>query len=71
MLVAPWQAELLDAAAPLVRPGGGVLVYSTCSIEPEENQQQVASMRRAHDDHVLLSTILLADLASIRLRGFL
>jgi 16S rRNA (cytosine967-C5)-methyltransferase len=35
------QAELLDAAAPLVRPGGGVLVYSTCSIEPEENQQQV------------------------------
>jgi 16S rRNA methyltransferase RsmB/F len=34
------QAELLDAAAPLVRRGGGVLVYSTCSIEPEENQQQ-------------------------------
>lgn len=41
MLAAPVQAELLDAAAPLVRPGGGVLVYSTCSIEPEENQQQV------------------------------
>lgn len=36
------QAELLDAAAALVRPGG-VLVYSTCSIEPEENQQQVGA----------------------------
>lgn len=34
------QGELLDAAAALVRPGG-ILVYSTCSIEPEENQQQV------------------------------
>ena len=34
------QAELLDAAAAIVRPGG-LLVYSTCSIEPEENEQQV------------------------------
>ena len=34
------QDELLDAAAGLVRPGG-VLVYSTCSIEPEENVERV------------------------------
>ena len=36
------QAELLDAAAQLVKPGG-VLVYSTCSIEPDENEQQVSA----------------------------
>ncbi len=34
------QRELLAAAARLVRPGG-VLVYSTCSLEPEENEQQM------------------------------
>jgi 16S rRNA (cytosine967-C5)-methyltransferase len=34
------QRELLDKAARLVRPGG-VLVYSTCSLEDEENHEQV------------------------------
>jgi 16S rRNA (cytosine967-C5)-methyltransferase len=36
------QAELLDAAARIV-PAGGVLVYATCSVEPEENEEQVHS----------------------------
>ena len=30
------QLRLLAAAAPLPRPGG-VLIYATCSLEPEEN----------------------------------
>ena len=34
------QARLLDGAAEAVAPGG-LLVYATCSIEPEENEQQV------------------------------
>nr|WP_162408225.1 16S rRNA (cytosine(967)-C(5))-methyltransferase RsmB [Pseudoxanthomonas daejeonensis] len=34
------QARLLDAAWPLLRPGG-VLLYATCSILPEENATQV------------------------------
>jgi len=36
------QARLLDAAWPLLRPGGALL-YATCSILPEENQAQVAA----------------------------
>src|SRR5690606_5316378 len=34
------QREILDAAASIVRPGG-ILVYSTCSLEREENEDQV------------------------------
>jgi 16S rRNA (cytosine967-C5)-methyltransferase len=34
------QTRLLDHAAALVKPGG-VLVYATCSLEPEEGEQQV------------------------------
>lgn len=34
------QRELLDAAAPLVKVGGA-LIYSTCSLEREENEEQI------------------------------
>ena len=39
-LLASSQAELLNAAAERVN-AGGLLVYSTCSLEPEENDEQV------------------------------
>ena len=43
------QAEILDTAAALVRPGGS-LVYSTCSNEPEENAAQVEAFVARHPD---------------------
>lgn len=46
------QEELLEAATILVS-AGGLLVYSTCSIEPEENQEQVASFLRRHPEFSL------------------
>jgi NOL1/NOP2/sun family putative RNA methylase len=47
------QRALLADAAALVRPGG-VLVYSTCTFAPEENEQQVAGFLTAHPDWELL-----------------
>lgn len=43
------QLALLDQAGRLVKPGG-VVVYSTCSIEPEENEDVVAAFCAAHPD---------------------
>jgi 16S rRNA (cytosine967-C5)-methyltransferase len=43
------QAILLDAAAKVVTRGG-VLCYATCSLEPEENEQQVTAFLSRHRD---------------------
>ena len=47
------QLALLDAAAGCVAPGGR-LVYSTCSIDPEENEHVVAAFLRKHGEHFVL-----------------
>ena len=49
------QGELLAKAAGLVRPGGR-LVYSTCSLEPEENAGVVAAFERAHPEWRLVAS---------------
>lgn len=45
------QRELLNAAARLVPPGGR-LVYSTCSVEPEENERQIMEFLNRHTGFV-------------------
>ncbi len=46
------QATLLDAALHAVRPGG-TLVYSTCSIEREENEEVVQEVLARHPEAAL------------------
>jgi 16S rRNA (cytosine967-C5)-methyltransferase len=41
------QRAILDAVAPLLKPGG-VLVYATCSTEREENEERVEAFLRTH-----------------------
>jgi 16S rRNA (cytosine967-C5)-methyltransferase len=43
------QRDILRASASAVRPGG-LLIYSTCSLELEENDQQVATFLAEHPD---------------------
>ena len=45
----PLQDALLDAGARILKPGG-VLVYGTCTIEPEENQDRVKAFLDRHPD---------------------
>ncbi len=49
MALAVLQREILGEAARLVRPGGR-LVYSTCTLEPEENQEQIKWFSENHPD---------------------
>jgi 16S rRNA (cytosine967-C5)-methyltransferase len=51
-LSARTQGQLLIQGASLLQPGG-VLVYSTCSLEPEENQQVIRKFLADHPRFVL------------------
>jgi 16S rRNA (cytosine967-C5)-methyltransferase len=51
-VMAAAQRALLGAAAQAVKPGG-LLVYSTCSLEIEENDEIVSHFLAAHPDWVL------------------
>lgn len=50
--IAGLQRELLDAISGLLKPGG-LLVYSTCTIEPEENGDQIRRFLADHPEFVL------------------
>lgn len=46
------QERILDSAARLVKPGGR-LIYATCSLLREENEERVENFLRGHSDFVL------------------
>ena len=49
------QSQLLTAAGEFVKPGG-VLAYSTCSLEPEENERIVEQFQESHPKFTLDTT---------------
>jgi 16S rRNA (cytosine967-C5)-methyltransferase len=51
--LAKLQDEILADTAPFVKPGG-LLVYSTCSVWPEENRQRVDAFLKRHPNFMLL-----------------
>lgn len=53
--LATLQEKLLASAAPFTKPQG-VLVYSTCSLEEEENQRVVERFGRSHPEFALEAT---------------
>jgi 16S rRNA (cytosine967-C5)-methyltransferase len=48
------QRDLLEQAAPQLKPGA-TLVYSTCSLEPEENEEVISDFLARHADFRLRS----------------
>jgi 16S rRNA (cytosine967-C5)-methyltransferase len=64
------QAELLEAAARFVE-SGGLLVYSTCSLEPEENAGRAAEFLRTQPEYRLEPPAGAVDPALLTPEGFL
>lgn len=52
--LAETQKRILEANAPYLKPGG-ILVYSTCTLNRKENEQQIAFFCRNHPEFQLLS----------------
>ncbi|MGG1650312.1 16S rRNA (cytosine(967)-C(5))-methyltransferase RsmB [Paenibacillus sp. NRS-1783] len=54
------QHELLDSVAGLLKPSG-ILVYSTCTIEPDENEGQITRFLSDHPEYELAEGHFLSD----------
>lgn len=51
--ILPLQAKILDVNAAYLKPGG-IMVYSTCTLNRRENEKQVAGFLKAHPEFTLL-----------------
>ncbi len=47
------QAKILEACAPMLKPGG-MLLYSTCTFSPEENEKSIGAFLERHPEFILL-----------------
>lgn len=69
--MAAMQSRMLDNAAALVRPGGAI-VYSVCSIAPEEGEGVVDGFLARHGDFEIDRTVAAGELKDvIDARGFM
>lgn len=59
------QRKLLNSVAQCIRPGG-YLIYSTCSIEREENADQIENFLKQHSDFNLVNCLQLVNKESFR-----
>lgn len=64
-LCAERQAVILEEAAKTVKPGG-VLVYSTCTFSPEENEETISAFLRMHEEYNIEETELESSLSKGR-----
>lgn len=48
--LATYQSALLDSVAPLLKKGG-LLVYSTCTVTPEENEEVISHFLKRHSNY--------------------
>ncbi len=62
----PVQRDILETCASYVRPGGR-LVYSTCTVLPEENERQIEAFLSRHPEFVPIEA---ADYLPQKLRGY-
>jgi len=62
------QREILESAWLALKPGG-ILVYSTCTLAPEENEEQIKAFLADHEDAVLDDMPSLPEVLRDRLVG--